>query len=93
MTGIRPEDYSAQGTIFQIGVEPIRIDIITSVEGLDFAAAWKNRVQTRFGRVPVNVIGQADLIRNKQMVGRPQDLLDVARIKRLARHRPKRKKK
>ena len=93
MTGIRPEDLSSQGTIFQLGVEPIRIDIITSVEGLDFAAAWKNRVQTRFGRVPVNVIGQADLISNKQTVGRPQDLLDVARIERLARHRPKMKKK
>ncbi len=93
MAGIQPVDFSLQSTIFQIGVEPIRIDIITSVEGLEFAAAWRKRVATRFGRVPVNVLGNADLIRNKRACGRPQDLLDIERLERHARkRRPKRKK-
>jgi hypothetical protein len=71
------DDLSRAGVVFQIGVEPIRIDILTAVDGLTFEEAWTNRLRTRFADQPAAVLSKADLIRNKRAAGRPQDLLDV----------------
>ncbi len=70
-------DLASDGLIFQIGVAPCRIDILTSVDGLTFAEAWPNRVQDRYGDQPAQFIGFEDLIRNKRASGRAQDLADV----------------
>ncbi len=50
------EDFSSKGNIIQLGYEPVRIDIITSIEGLDFADIWKNRVQSPYGNQTVNFL-------------------------------------
>ena len=70
-------DLAVPGTIFQIGVAPIRIDIITKIDGVDFAAAWSARLSVPFADQVVNVLSRDDLIRNKRAAGRQQDMLDV----------------
>lgn len=71
------DDLVSAGTIFQIGVPPIRIDIITAIDGVTFDEAWPSRIEARFGDQTVTVLSREYLIRNKRTSGRPQDLLDV----------------
>ena len=70
-------DLSRSGTIFQIGVPPLRIDLITSIDGVDFSEAWPERFRTTFGEVPIQVISRKHLIQNKKVAARLQDLADV----------------
>jgi hypothetical protein len=70
-------DLERPGTIFQIGVPPNRIDIVTAIDGVGFHEAWLGRTETTYGDETVPVIGRGHLIRNKRASGRPQDLLDL----------------
>lgn len=70
-------DLAAAGTVFQIGQPPNRIDILTSISGVDFDDAWKNRMTIEAGGLSVPVLGKQDFIRNKRAVGRPRDLRDL----------------
>jgi hypothetical protein len=70
-------DLERAGTIFQIGVPPNRIDIVTTVDGVGFAEAWPGRAETAYGDQTVHVIGRRHLVQNKRASGRPQDLLDL----------------
>lgn len=79
------DDLATPGTIFQIGVEPNRIDVITRVRGLSFDQARKRSVSSTYGDVPILLLGVEDLIHNKRLVGRPQDQLDVAALERARR--------
>jgi hypothetical protein len=88
--GVRAEDFAKAGIIFQIGVQPNRIDVLTSITGVRFGTAWKNRVRTRTMGFVVSVLSLADLIRNKKAAGRPQDLLDVQTLELARRRRKKR---
>lgn len=63
----------------------IRIDIVTSITGVDFAAAWERRVVTTYGQVPIQVLAIEDLMTNKRAVGRPQDLIDLEHLERARR--------
>jgi uncharacterized nucleotidyltransferase DUF6036 len=71
------EDLRSPGVVFQIGVEPNRIDVLTSIKGLEFGEAWSRRAPSAYGGVPINVLGLEDLIASKKAAGRPQDMLDV----------------
>ena len=75
-------DLVRAGTIFQIGVPPNRIDVITAIDGVEFPEAWPERVETQYGDATVTVIGRRHLIQNKRASGRPQDLLDVTLLER-----------
>ena len=77
------EDLSTADTVFQIGVEPVRIDIITSIDGVDFEEAWPDRVSADYGGQPVSVISRRHLIQNKKAAGRPQDVADVDALEKL----------
>jgi Nucleotidyl transferase of unknown function (DUF2204) len=77
------EDLATEGTIFQIGVAPVRIDILTRIDGVSFDEAFRDRVNTRFGGLPVAVLSRAHLIQNKRASGRLQDLADVERLEHL----------
>jgi hypothetical protein len=69
--------------IIQLGVAPIRIDLLSAVPGCpSFQAAWKNRVQARFGSAKAHYLGLADLIRAKEAADRPQDRADVHVLRR-----------
>ena len=80
------EDLSKKETIVQIGVPPLRIDIITNVDGVEFAEAWPDRFETLFGGVPASVISRHHLIRNKKTAGRLQDLADVQQLEATKDH-------
>jgi hypothetical protein len=84
---LTPRDLSEPGLVFQIGVAPVRIDIVTDVAGLSFDEAWRDRVQTRFGGEPTAVLSLAHLIVNKRAAGRLQDLADVERLEAIVRER------
>lgn len=75
---LSPEDLGRPDLVFQIGVAPNRVDVMTSIDGVGFAEAWEARGITRYGDQEVPVISRAHLIQNKRAVGRPQDLIDVA---------------
>jgi len=70
-------DFSQPSVIFQIGVPPGRIDILTKISGVEFSDAWNNRKQLNIEDLTFHVIGFEDLILNKRASGRPKDLLDV----------------
>lgn len=74
------QDLSKKDTIFQIGLPPLRIDIITAIEGVEFADAWPDRVETVFGGEPAFVISRRHLITNKKTAARLQDLADVQQL-------------
>jgi hypothetical protein len=76
------DDLSTPGLIFQIGVEPVRIDILTAIDGVEFDVAWRDRMISSFADQPVAVISELHLIQNKLAAARPQDLADVDRIRR-----------
>lgn len=70
-------DLSRPGLVFQIGVAPFRIDILTGIDGVEFLEAWSSRIQTRFTDQPVGVLSIEHMIRNKRAAGRAQDLADL----------------
>jgi hypothetical protein len=70
-------DLSREGTIFQIGVPPNRIDVVTAIDGVSFPEAWPDRAETTYGDQAVPVIGRRHLVQNKRASSRPQDLLDL----------------
>ena len=63
--------------IFQIGVGPVRVDVITSIDGVDFESAWVGKVRSTIGGVAINVIGREELVANKRAAGRPKALADL----------------
>jgi len=76
------EDLSRPGLIFKIGVEPIRIDVITTIDGVTFDEAWPDRVSARFADQSASVLSRHHLLANKRAAGREQDLLDVKWLER-----------
>lgn len=80
LRGISAEDFATSGTVYQMGIPPIRIDVLTEIDGVSFDSAWPRRVVTTYGGHPVAVLSRADLLQNKRAAGRPQDLADVAAL-------------
>lgn len=77
------EDLTTPGLVFQIGVAPLRIDVITSIDGVQFDVAWPDRVNVRLGEIPVPILSRHHLIANKKAAGRLQDLADVERLEEI----------
>jgi predicted nucleotidyltransferase len=74
---LSPEDLQTEGIIFQIGVAPRRIDILTSVDGLKFEEAFAHSQIIDIDGIPVQVLSTSDLIKNKRSTGRTKDLADA----------------
>lgn len=82
LEGLSPQDFT-DGTTFQIGQPPDRIDILQQISGITFDEAWPNRIEGLLdGEVPASVISREDLIRNKLASGREQDILDVKALRK-----------
>jgi hypothetical protein len=71
------EDLSRPELVYQIGVVPRRIDILTTLTGITFSEAWQTRVVGPFGDTSCAFLGRAQLIQNKRALGRPRDLADL----------------
>ncbi len=76
------DDLSDPNVVFQIGVEPNRVDILTAIDGVTFARAWATRQAGSYGAETMWVIGIEELIDNKRAAGRARDLLDVKELER-----------
>lgn len=75
---LAPADLSTEGVVFQIGVVPCRIDVLTSIDGVEFERAWGGRIEVTIGETRVGVLGFDDLLANKRASRRPKDLGDLA---------------
>lgn len=78
--GMNIEEFSKPQYGLHIGVPPGRIDLLTTLKGVDFDLAWDNRIEDELAGVPVNVIGREQLLLNKSVVARPKDLADIDAI-------------
>ena len=79
---ISPDDFKDEGVIFQIGVVPRRIDIITSIDGIDFNDTYSDNLMTDVDGIIVPILSARALIKNKEAAGRDKDLLDVKLLKK-----------
>jgi hypothetical protein len=77
LAGLTEADFAEDGYFFQMGVPPVRIDILMGIPGLDFEEAWVRRNETNFDGLPVIFVSKADLITAKRASGRRQDLIDA----------------
>ncbi len=88
-------DIKVPGKVVQLGVPPNRIDLVTSIDGVEFAPAWRRRVESTYQGKPLHVIHLEDLIANKLATGRAQDRLDAEQLQAASsppRPRPGRRK-
>ena len=70
-------DFSSPGKVVQLGVPPVRIDIITSITGLTWEQIASNRENGTYGDVPVYYIGKQEFVTNKKAISRHKDLADI----------------
>jgi hypothetical protein len=70
-------DFAEEGYFYQMGVPPVRVDIMMGIPGVQFSEAWERRVKVDFDDLPVCFISRQDLIAAKRASGRPQDLIDA----------------
>lgn len=82
-TGLKVEDFKKPGVVVQLGNAPVRIDIVTSIDGVTFEPAWSNRVIGDFGGAPTSFISKEDLRKNKLASGRKQDLADLEKLEKI----------
>lgn len=80
--GLTADDFSQPDTVVQLGYPPYRIDVITTIDGVDFDDAWANKLTIDVDGLRFDVIGRNDLIQNKRAAGRAQDVADVERLTR-----------
>lgn len=78
--GIGHDDLTSDDCVVQLGYPPYRIDLLTSISGVDFDVAWRRHVEVVLDGVVVPFIGREDFIANKRSTGRPQDVADVLRL-------------
>ena len=76
LKGLTESDFTESG-FYQMGRPPARIDVLMSLDGLEFDSAWESKMPDAFRGVPVFYIGKEDLIHNKKLAGRYQDLADI----------------
>ena len=87
MEGLTPEDFSQRGKFFRMGREPVAVDILTEIDGVDFDRAWENRVEGVIDPahgLRACFISSADLMAAKIAAGRPQDIADVEALRKAA---------
>jgi len=92
LAGMTEDDFAHEGYFYQMGVPPVRVDVMMSITGLTFDQAWKHRVEADFDGIPVMFISREDLIASKLAAGRPQDMIDVTMLSQLKQRRARRAK-
>lgn len=75
--GLTSADFEIPGNVYQVGLPPRRIDLMTELSGLEFDEAWSSRVHVEIGEMKIPFLGLQALRRNKQATGREKDLLDL----------------
>lgn len=81
--GLTEDDFTEKGKIIQLGYEPVRVDLITSIKGISFEDVWKNKKTGKYGKEKVYFIGLNELIKNKRIVNREQDRIDLKLLRKV----------
>ena len=77
LAGLTEKDFAEEGYFYQMGVPPMRVDILMGIPGMAFERAWEKRKEVDFDGLVVSFISKEDLIAAKRASGRPQDLIDA----------------
>jgi hypothetical protein len=80
---LRADDLTSEGLVFQVGVAPNRVDVMTAIDGVTFDEAWSRHESREIDGLTLPVIGRADLIRNKRATGRARDRDDAEQLERI----------
>ena len=78
--GIKKKDLLTEGRIIQLGISPVRIDLMNSIDGVNFNDAYPNLEKTNFGNTPANFISYEDLVQNKRSSPRKKDQADLEEL-------------
>lgn len=81
--GLEASDFLEPDVVVQLGYQPVRIDILTSIDGVSFDECWDRRMMVDVGGAEAGFISVEDLIANKRASGRPQDTLDANELDRV----------
>lgn len=84
-TDLQVEDLSKPGTVYQIGLPPRRIDLLTEIDGVNFDEAWQSKTISQVYALEAPFLGRDALLRNKKASGRPKDLVDVRLLEKKSR--------
>lgn len=82
LSNLTEQDFTSPDMVLQIGVEPCRIDILTSIDGVEFGEAWENKMSVIVDDVAVQILSKKDLLKNKLAAGRDKDQSDIAWLKK-----------
>jgi hypothetical protein len=82
LSGVTAEDFACEGSFYQLGRPPVRIDILMSIEGVRFEDAWPQRTEALFGDQTAFFIGRDDLIASKRALGRYIHLHDAEQLEK-----------
>lgn len=80
--GVTPADFATAGSVYQMGLPPRRIDVLTEISGVSFDEAWQHKESASLDARVIYVIGKTSYLKNKDAAGRPKDLADAARLRR-----------
>jgi len=89
LDNIKIEDFTRPTLVFQMGIEPVRIDILMGLKELDFDECWERRATAKISEIEIYFISLDDLIYNKKLAGRPQDLRDAENLELKKREQSK----
>ena len=78
--GLAPEDFTAPDRVVQLGVPPVRVDLVTSLTGVTWDEVWTARTDVSADGLRLAVISKSNFVKNKRATGRPKDLVDAAQI-------------
>ncbi|HNT28533.1 MAG TPA: nucleotidyltransferase [bacterium] len=85
--GLTIADFSDPDQVVQLGVAPLRVDILTSISGVSWEQAILNKCDTTYGKVPVPFLGLNEIIANKRAVGRMKDMADIELLESVTKKR------
>jgi hypothetical protein len=81
LTNLTPDDFTHKDYFYQMGSPPLRVDIMMSIPGIKFEETWENREVFELDDLKIPFISRSDLIRAKEASGRPQDKIDIDKLK------------
>lgn len=85
LANLTPDDFTHKDYFYQMGRPPLRVDIMMSIPGIEFEEAWENRDVFELDDLNIPFISRSDLIKAKEASGRPQDKIDIDRLKEAER--------
>jgi hypothetical protein len=78
ISNLSEKDFTSPDMVVQLGIEPCRIDLLTSISGVEFERAWENKVSIIIDELKIYVLSRGDLLKNKSATGRDKDRGDIA---------------